>query len=190
MSVCIELSAATPPDLELVAGGGASPIGAFAEGTAADELQDESTSPGGVSSVYEQNAVAALLGLHTACVETSSPDDDSRDDDLAPTGSDGMGAFARWGDHDAKRWPHLTGAHGYSSPIDRSPKTFRSFDYETPGQASPKRQRQPKDGARLPTPPEAIPPLHFGMWAGELAPARALSLSMPRPVLRCATSRD
>jgi len=146
----IELSAAKPPDLELVAAGGASPTSSFPEvatGGTMDARHEEDSPQSAVSSEYEQNAVAALLGLHAACVEASSPDDESREEDeLPPTVADAGG---RWGDYDAKRWPHL-GGQGYSSPSDSSPKPFRLLDYDTPGQGSPKRQRHPKDGAPPP----------------------------------------
>jgi len=148
----IELSDAKPPDLELVANGLASPASSFPAdspggemGGAAEEGQAED-----VSSAYEKEALAALLGLHSACLpEASSPDDGSHEDDeAAPTGAD-MEERGRWGDLDAKRWPQLSG-QGYSSPGDASPKAFRTIDYDTPGQGSPKRQRNPKDGAPPP----------------------------------------
>jgi hypothetical protein len=151
MVTTIDLSAAKAPDLELVGAGLPSPASSFSEpaaGAAMDVRHEDSSPQSTVESAYEQNAVAALLGLHTACVEVSSPDEDSREeDDAAPTGAD-LGGMGRWGDHDAKRWPHLSGV-GYSSPSDGSPKTFRPLDYDTPGQSSPKRQRNPKDGAAL-----------------------------------------
>ena len=159
MVTTIDLSAAKAPDLELVGAGLPSPASSFSEpaaGAAMDVRHEDSSPQSTVESAYEQNAVAALLGLHTACVEVSSPDEDSREeDDAAPTGAD-LGGMGRWGDHDAKRWPHLSGV-GYSSPSDGSPKTFRPLDYDTPGQSSPKRQRNPKDGARPPSPSRAIP---------------------------------
>ena len=159
MVTTIDLSAAKAPDLELVGAGLPSPASSFSEpaaGAAMDVRHEDSSPQSSVESAYEQNAVAALLGLHTACVEVSSPDEDSREeDDAAPTGAD-LGGMGRWGDHDAKRWPHLSGV-GYSSPSDGSPKTFRPLDYDTPGQSSPKRQRNPKDGARPPSPSRAIP---------------------------------
>lgn len=159
MVTTIDLSAAKAPDLELVGAGLPSPASSFSEpaaGAAMDVRHEDSSPQSAVESAYEQNAVAALLGLHTACVEVSSPDEDSREeDDAAPTGAD-LGGMGRWGDHDAKRWPHLSGV-GYSSPSDGSPKTFRPLDYDTPGQSSPKRQRNPKDGARPPSPSRAIP---------------------------------
>eukprot|EP00900_Chrysochromulina_parva_P000631 jgi/Chrpa1/10569/Chrysochromulina_OHIO_Genome00017503-RA len=152
MVTTIDLSAAKAPDLELVGAGLPSPASSFSEpaaGAAMDVRHEDSSPQSAVESAYEQNAVAALLGLHTACVEVSSPDEDSREeDDAAPTGAD-LGGMGRWGDHDAKRWPHLSGV-GYSSPSDGSPKTFRPLDYDTPGQSSPKRQRNPKDGAPPP----------------------------------------
>ena len=187
MSLVLELSAAKPPDLELVATGGASPTGAYSEPTGAAALDlGEGSSPGAVSSVYEQNAVAALLGLQTASFEASSPDDDgSREDDMAPTGAD-WGSRGRWGDLDTKRWPHLSG-HGYNSPAgESSPKLMRRMDYETPGQGSPKRQRNPKDGASAR--PRRLSPPSRSLGARRNPPAPRTNVL--RDALRAAACAD
>ena len=144
----LPLSAATPPDLELVASAADAPLGfkdAAGRGLCDAVCLEEESSPGGVSSMYEQNAVAALLGLHSAWPSTnSSHDEDSRDDEATATGAEGSSG-SRWGER-VSSWPMLSGM-GDVSPGDASPKAFRPIDYETPGPPSPKRMRAPKDGA-------------------------------------------
>lgn len=153
--VPVPLSECSPPDLEIVSAAADSPVDkriaevaeeGAGEGTPEQQqTSEEETVPGIVSSAYEQHAITALLGLHTAW-PTSSPDDDSRDDDSFATGRSG-----RW-ERAAERWPMLSSG-GYGSPGDSSPKVFRSIDYGTPGPPSPKRSRAPKDGP----PPSLLP---------------------------------
>lgn len=143
MAEVMDLSAATPPDLALVATGGGegSPM-TSSPGRDTEEGSSEEHPVGGVSSEYEQSAAAALLGLHAAW--PSSPDDDARDDEHPSSLIGAEAAEHLW------ECAAAAAAGTFASSPD-SPKTFRQhFDYDTPGHPSPKRMRAPKDGAPPP----------------------------------------